>query len=308
MRQSQAPTAARCTPTALTRREIASGSGWHVTDVAYTAGPEGRPLRDQHGFVSIAAIVAGSFRYRSTHGAALMSPGALLLGNAGGAYECGFEPSGGDRCISFAYTPEHFEEIAKAVPTATATQFRVHRIPPGPAILPLAARAEVYSAAQENGRWEELSLLIAGEVLGLLSGHAHADRPPSRRDARRVADALQVIEARYVEPLSIAELAGVACMSPYHFMRTFRQVVGVTAYQYLLQTRLRHAAVALGTTREPVSAIAFDAGFGDLSTFAETFRRVFGLTPGQYRIAAGADMKVLTSAYPPPTRRRQRCA
>ena len=143
---------------------------------------------------------------------------------------------------------------------------------------------------------------------GLLAGPAYSNRPPSRRDERRVADALHVIEARYVEPLSIAELAGVACMSPYHFMRTFRQVVGLSAYQYLLQTRLRHAAIALGTTSEPVSAIAFDAGFGDLSTFSETFRRVFDLAPGQYRIAISSRMKNLPPARPAPIRKSQRGA
>jgi AraC family transcriptional regulator len=92
-----------------------------------------------------------------------------------------------------------------------------------------------------------------------------------------------VIESRHTEPFAIAELASIACMSPCHFMRTFRDAVGVTPYQYLLRTRLRYVAIDLGTTNEPVSAIAFDAGFGDLSTFAGMFRRVFGLSPGRYR-------------------------
>jgi AraC-like DNA-binding protein len=98
-------------------------------------------------------------------------------------------------------------------------------------------------------------------------------------------DALHLIEARYREPLSIAELAGEACMSSYHFLRVFRDVVGATPYQFLLRTRLRHAAIGLATTDEPISTIALANGFGDLSTFISTFRRVFGLAPRAYRSA-----------------------
>ncbi len=301
------PATTRGAAASLTRREIASGQGWCVSDVTYTTGVEERPLQDQHKFISIATVVAGSFRYRSTHGAVMLAPGALLLGNVGRTYECTFERSPGDRCINFAFTPECFEEIAKGVPAAKRLEFTTHRIPPVPAILPLAARAELQKTVHDAGQWEELCLSVAGEVLGLLTGDAQPRRPCSSRDERRVAEALQVIEAGYAEPLSIAELASAACMSPYHFMRTFRDVAGVTAYQYLLQTRLRHAAISLGTTREPISAIAFGAGFGDLSTFAEAFRRAFDLTPTQYRAAVGAGVKDLTFARAP-TRRRQRSA
>jgi AraC family transcriptional regulator len=76
-------------------------------------------------------------------------------------------------------------------------------------------------------------------------------------------------------------------MSLYHFLRVFRDVVGVTPYQLLVRTRLRHAAIGLATTNEPISAIALANGFGDLSTFISTFRRVFGLAPREYRIAGG---------------------
>ena len=78
-------------------------------------------------------------------------------------------------------------------------------------------------------------------------------------------------------------LAREAGMSPYHFLRTFRQVAGVTPHQYVLRTRLNRAAVRLRTCGEPISAIAFDAGFGDLSTFNRRFRRLMGCSPGAYR-------------------------
>ena len=57
----------------------------------------------------------------------------------------------------------------------------------------------------------------------------------------------------------------------------------MTPYQYVLRTRLHRAAVRLRTTSEPVSAIALDAGFADLSTFNRRFRKVMGVNPSAYR-------------------------
>jgi AraC-like DNA-binding protein len=66
-------------------------------------------------------------------------------------------------------------------------------------------------------------------------------------------------------------------------LRIFRQVAGMTPYQFLLKTRLHRAAVRLRTSEAAISTIAFDAGFNDLSTFNRRFRREIGETPGVYR-------------------------
>jgi AraC family transcriptional regulator len=83
-------------------------------------------------------------------------------------------------------------------------------------------------------------------------------------------------------------------MSPYHFLRTFRHVVGMTPHQFVLRTRLHRAAVRLRRSDEAVSAIAFDAGFNDLSTFNRRFRRVIGVSPSAYRTGR--------ESVPPPLR------
>jgi AraC family transcriptional regulator len=81
----------------------------------------------------------------------------------------------------------------------------------------------------------------------------------------------------------MTELASEIGMSPFHFLRVFRQIVGMTPYQFVLHTRLHRAAVQLRRSREAVSSIALEAGFGDLSTFNRRFRRVMGLNPSAYR-------------------------
>jgi AraC-like DNA-binding protein len=232
------------------------------------------------------AVTAGSFRYRSTLGCVTLMPGALMLGNPGDAFECRYDESWGDRCVSFGYTRDCFERIAAGVTGARHAGFPTHRLPPTSESIALTAEIETALARADTGRWEELALRVAGDALS-----AAADQPdaPSReRDERRVIKALDLIEARYAEPLSVGAIAGAVHMSPYHFLRVFRAVAGVTPHQYLVRTRLRQAALALATTDQPITAVAFAHGFGDLSTFVATFGRVFRAAPRAYRHAAQA--------------------
>ena len=149
---------------------------------------------------------------------------------------------------------------------------------------------------------EELALRFAGDVTAVLAEFDRAVGRSSRRDERRISDAVRRIEAEEHEPLdkrlSLTGLARGVAMSPYHFLRTFRHVVGMTPHQFVLRTRLHRAAVRLRRSDELVSAIAFDAGFNDLSTFNRRFRRVVGVSPSAYRTG-----RRIRSTAPPPINR-----
>ena len=267
----------------ISRIVLAQGCGWSVSDATFLATSAQSRFASRHDGVAIAAVTAGSFRYRATRGTVTLMPGALLLGNAGDAFECCYE-TWGDRCISFSYAPDYFERIVGVA--GRRAGFLTHRLPPTPATVALTAELESARARADAGRWEELALRVAGGALSASADTACA--APSARDERRVVSALALIEARYAEPLTVATIAGAVHMSPYHFLRVFRAVAGVTPHQYLVRTRLRRAAIALATTDEPIAAIAFGQGFGDLSTFVATFGRVFGAAPRDYRRAACA--------------------
>jgi AraC-like DNA-binding protein len=261
-------------------RLLASGPGWRVDDVACTAGPRDRPFEERHEGVCIAAVTRGSFRYRTTQGTALLAPGALLLGNHGHCFECGHEHATGDRCLSFHYMPEFFQAVVRSAPGARRSNFARPQVPPHAATTAIVAAAE--AARDDPARLEELALIVAGTVV-TASSDVQSLRTPSSRDARRITAALQRIEAAAAQRLSLAALAREAAMSPYHFLRTFRAVVGMTPHQYVLRARLHRAALRLRRSDEEIAAVALAEGFNDLSTFNRRFRRLVGVTPSAWR-------------------------
>jgi AraC family transcriptional regulator len=99
---------------------------------------------------------------------------------------------------------------------------------------------------------------------------------------RRVRD---FIEAHLDDDLSLTVLADVACLSPYHFSRSFKESAGVGPQRYVIQRRLERAKTLLRRTRQPLALIAQRAGFADQSHLTSIFRREMGVTPGRFRAA-----------------------
>ena len=100
----------------------------------------------------------------------------------------------------------------------------------------------------------------------------------------------------------MAEAAGV---SPFHFVRLFRRHFGLTPYQYVIRARLRHAILLLRETSMPVTDIAYEVGFGDLSNFVRTFRHHVGCTPGAFSSCQGSEMRFLLDDLRAPQRTPQ---
>ncbi|GHO41926.1 helix-turn-helix domain-containing protein [Ktedonospora formicarum] len=91
------------------------------------------------------------------------------------------------------------------------------------------------------------------------------------------------IHAYYTQDLSLQQVAASASLSPYHFLRLFKQQIGITPHAYLRRLRLQQAALFLSQSDEPVSDIAYRLGFSSPAHLTEAFRRHYGLTPSQYR-------------------------
>ncbi len=89
-----------------------------------------------------------------------------------------------------------------------------------------------------------------------------------------------------------SDAAAQAGISPFHFLRLFSGVLGVTPHQYLVRSRLRHAARLLADDERPVTDVAYDVGFGDLSNFVRTFHRAAGVSPRKFREASRGMRKI----------------
>jgi AraC family transcriptional regulator len=93
------------------------------------------------------------------------------------------------------------------------------------------------------------------------------------------------IEAHLDQPLRLPELAGIANLSPYHFSRSFKDVMGVGPRRYIIQRRIAKAEQLIREDREELAVIAYMTGFHDQGHMTVAFRRVTGITPGAYRRA-----------------------
>jgi AraC-like DNA-binding protein len=279
-------------------RLLAHGADWSVSEYTCHYGPDDRPFEEMHSRVTIAMVAAGSFRYRASTGTALLHPGSFLLGNCGAAFECGHEHGVGDRCIAFQFSPGYFAEIAATAAGSAGYRFRAAMLPALARLLPLAAAIETLAMGRPERAIEEAVPAVAEAVLAAVSGHAPGRASVAARDQKRLTEVLRFMETHAAEDLDLDRLAAVARLSRYHFLRTFRQSLGLSPYQYLIGLRMRRAAVALRTCHAPVSATAFEAGFGDLSTFGNRFRALFGQSPSAFRAGAARNFSDRERADP----------
>jgi AraC family transcriptional regulator len=266
-------------------RQLHRGPDLLVAEYRCSSGPEDAPYEERFCSTCIALVRGGSFALRSSKGTAALGPGSFVLGNAGQPYTCS-HAGHGDVCLSFAFGERFVEDVARGM------SFRRPALPASAKLAWLAARVE---AIEDGEAIEELAVDVLGRAL-------HADAtgslpPPqvSTADERRAQQAMRFLEAHADEPIALRALAARARVSAFHFLRSFRAAAGTTPHQYLLATRLRRAAALLLRTDEPVTDIAFRAGFGDLSNFIRTFRRATGRSPRAFR-AAGRAVPVV----PPP--------
>jgi AraC family transcriptional regulator len=211
-----------------------------------------------------------------------LSPGALLLGSVGRSFECSHQHGEGDRCVSFQFDEDFYARLARDADAPRAT-LRHDRIAPLRALAPLTAR--IPTTIDRPAELEEFGIELAGAVIQIDSGQIDSkDRAThAPRDRGGIADAIRHLEAHIDQPHTLADLARIAGLSRYHFLRMFKRVTGITPHQWILRTRLREAASRLVLSDQPITEIALDLGFEDLSNFIRSFRAEFGSSPRAYR-------------------------
>jgi AraC-like DNA-binding protein len=231
------------------------------------------------------AVLSGFFSYSTELSTCALSPGAILLGNKGGSYRCSHEHSQGDCNLVFAVGEPMIEAVLRCAGTASAdAEFSLPCLPPAPELSVTIARAEAAADARDAFWLEEIAYALLASAL-LPDEQQSNPTPASSKDAGRIADAIRFIEENFASRLTLSDLAAICDVSPFHFVRIFGLVTGTSPYRYLVQFRLRHAAALLLRTELPVTDIAFEVGFGDLTQFIRKFKAASGLTPRAFRSA-----------------------
>jgi AraC-like DNA-binding protein len=272
------------TPGRTVPRILAQGSGWTVADVLCTSGPRDRPFEEQHTQYSISVVLAGSFQYRTPLGHGVMLPGSLMLGNPGQYFECGHEHGEGDRCVAFWYAADYFERlVADAGRSRHGKRFDVPRLPPVRPLAAFVARLGASVIEAHDVSWEELGIRLAVRALAVAAGMPLDSNRVMPNTEARVTRTVRMIDRHSDAALTLGQLARESGLSPYHFLRTFERLTGLTPHQYVRRTRLREAAMRLSAESGKVLDIALDSGFGDVSNFNRAFRSEFGMSPTAYR-------------------------
>jgi AraC-like DNA-binding protein len=107
--------------------------------------------------------------------------------------------------------------------------------------------------------------------------------PPPARHLLRARD---LADARYFEPLGVDDMARAAGLSRAHFSRQFRRTFAESPHAYLLTRRLERAAALLRNTDYSVAEICLEVGLQGVGSFTTSFKRMYGMTPTEYRAAA----------------------
>jgi AraC family transcriptional regulator len=98
----------------------------------------------------------------------------------------------------------------------------------------------------------------------------------------RLQSVLDYIHSSLDQSLHLAELAEISGVSQYHFCRLFKQSIGVSPHQYVLQQRIEKAKGLLTQRKHTIAEVALELGFSDQSRFTKQFRKCVGVTPGKF--------------------------
>ena len=258
-----------------------------VVDYRCEAAPGDRPFAESHRVFSVSYVRKGSFGCRSRGRSFELVAGSILVGYPGDEYMCTHDHVHGDECLSVQLAPA----LVDAMDDRPAA-WQAGAVPPLPELMVLGELAQAAAEGRSDIGLDEIGLLLVGRFLDIVSGDDHVAPALRERDRRRAVDAALWIDERAHEAIDLAEIAAEACLSPFHFLRLFNRILGVTPHQYLVRSRLRRAARLLVEDDRSITDIAYDVGFGDLSNFVRSFHRAARLSPREFRRLARGNRKI----------------
>lgn len=261
------------------RRVVSESASATILDIsaAHDSPPSGATCLYQ-----VALPYMGVFTYKVGRRSAVIDANSVLMAPAGIEY-ADVHPvrDMGHAVAIIAPAAEVMEELCRLVGARPSELFRDLSQPGGPSMT-LAAHRLRMLADHADGPLEadELAIHILQDIF-------EAGGTPRGRPSQVVERTKQLIHERGCERLSLADIAGAVGVSPVYLTQEFSRTEGKPLYKYQLQLRLSRALVELPHC-EDITGLAIDLGFSSHSHFGAAFRRVFGITPAEFRARGAA--------------------
>lgn len=260
---------------------IHRSSLFSVDSFACEAKRGDKPYPEIHRIYALCFVKQGSFGCRTLGKQHELVSGSVFIARPNQEYTAIHDHHDcGDECLSVRLSPQ----FADTLQMGKAWDYA--KLPPIPEIVVAGERMRAAAEGKTDIGVDEAALAFIHRIAKVA-----ADKPPKQpkgtdQDRRRAVEAAQWLEENHGGEIDLEQTATQAGLSPFHFLRTFTNALGVTPHQYLVRTRLRHAARLLSTTDKPITDIALDVGFADLSNFVRTFHKAAGVPPSRFRNSA----------------------
>jgi AraC family transcriptional regulator len=246
--------------------------GFRIAECLYSPGQE-IPLH-QHERAGFCMVLDGGYQERTGRSRLECEPSTLLFHPAGDVHADVISDRG-SRCLHVAIEPAVLVSMPARFSALESFQVSRRGVPHW---LAFKLRAEL------DSRDDLTPIVVEGVGLALLAEFA---RRPGIRTGGAPPPWLERVKQRihdeFATPLPLAELARTAGVHRVHLARAFREHYGCTVGEYIRQRRVELACRQLVETGTSLSAIALAAGFTDQSHFTTTFRRLVGVSPGDFR-------------------------
>jgi len=255
-----------------TRVHVGELAGLRISQAMYA--PRAQLPRHSHALPYLCLVAAGMFEERAGRRLEACVAGTVVWNPSGEEHEDRFGNFGA-RTWNLEFTDGWTDRLAQGERAWTVAQggeaaWLVTRI--------LRELAEPDTAS---------ALALEGLVCALIGEISRATPATHQRRPAWLTRAHERLLAEYREPPSVGDLARDAGVHRSHFARAFRHHVGCTVAEFVRRLRIEWAAEQIRLSQYSLSNLALQAGFGDQAHFSRAFKRVTGVTPGEYRATVG---------------------
>ena len=231
-----------------------------------------------HDYYEFVYVTEGEATHRCNGQDVRVAPGSAMLLGPTDFHGYSTRPGGRLRCFNLAIDPHFMEQRL----TGAATELQLAGAWSTPDLSDAAGLVEQIwseSTSPDPGSTLMLESLLLCVLIKLARLQTAADPTSARPSDHGIRRALYYLERHFRDPLSLADVAGQAHMSPNHFSERFHDFTGSPFQTYLQHRRLRFARSLLRSSDLPVGDAARAAGLHDPSHFARAYRQLFGHPP-----------------------------